>query len=158
MTLFSEAFMEFFKAVPDNNASVEEFSGYIIKAFHPVADALGIGKLEITLNSPANAYQSPIKNSTLLLYHYREGYSDNAIKDQFITGGGGEATLRTFPRNGQQWDAETVESIHLHQRMQHCLFDSYRSRRVLHQCGHWHDQESKRSLCIPNLFLAHERT
>lgn len=113
MTLFSEAFMEFFKAIPDNSASVEELSGYIIKAFHPVADALGIGKLEITLNSPANAYQSPIRNSTLLLYHYREGYSDNDIKDQFITGGGGEATLRTFPRNGQQWDAETVESIHL---------------------------------------------
>lgn len=113
MTLFSEAFMEFFKAIPTNVGSVEELSGYIVKAFHPVADALGIGKLEITLNSPANAFESPVKNSTLLLYHYRDGYSDNAIKDCFVTGGNGEVTLRTYPRKGQLWDDEATENIHL---------------------------------------------
>ena len=113
MTLFSEAFMAFIKAVPPNVNSVEELSGYIVKAFHPVADALGIGKLEITMNSPANAFESPINNSTLLLYCYRDGYADNPVKDCFITGGGGEVTLRTYPRRGIQWDDETLESIHL---------------------------------------------
>ena len=113
MTLFSEAFIDFFKAIPNNVESIEELSKYMVKAFHPIADALGIGKLEITLNSPANAFESPINNSTLLLYHYRDGYSDNALKDCFVTGGNGEVTLRTYPRNGQHWDDETAESIHL---------------------------------------------
>lgn len=124
MTLFSEAFVEFFKSIPANIHSVEDLSKAIANAFSPVADSLGIGRLEILPSNPANT-------SNVLLYHAQDGYYDNALKDCFVTVEGSEVTLLTCPRNDHPWDENTVQNIHILNSVIFTLYDRARLTQLM---------------------------
>ena len=59
-------------AIPDSIGSVEELSGYIAKTVPPVCDTLGIGKIELSRNTPEAPYEERIKDSLTMLYCYSE--------------------------------------------------------------------------------------
>ncbi len=113
MSLFSEEFMDFFQKVPINAASVEELSGHIAKAVSPVADLMGIGKLEITMvHSPATPFSPQINNGVILLYYYKDGYQDKPVTDYYTTGINGNVELHTYPRKDINWSDDDLRYIH----------------------------------------------
>lgn len=112
MKLCSNEFLQFFDSVPDGISSTEELTGYIAKAITPVADKIGLGKLEIKLNVPASAYEPQIKNSFILLYYYKDGYDNQtSISQNFKTHSGGSLVVYAYPRKDVSWDLDDKPQI-----------------------------------------------
>jgi diguanylate cyclase (GGDEF)-like protein len=111
MALFSREFKDFFDNIPVNSNTVEEVAGQITKAITPVADSMGIGKLEITMvHSPATTFAPSVNNGTIMLYYYNGGYDDEAlpIKHNYTTAIKGQVELCAYPRKGTKWTDEDL--------------------------------------------------
>jgi diguanylate cyclase (GGDEF)-like protein len=112
MSLFSNEFMDFFDNVPVNASCVEEIAGHISRAVSPIANLLGIGKLEITMiHSAATTFSPAINNGVILLYYYNDGYDNSPTKHMYTTGNKGTVELTAYPRKGVVWDDLSLKYI-----------------------------------------------
>jgi diguanylate cyclase (GGDEF)-like protein len=109
MSLFSREFKDFIDNIPATSNTVEEIAGQITKSITPVADLIGIGKLEITMvHSPATAFAPPINNGTIMLYYFSGGYEEAPVNYDYTTAINGQVRLTAYPRKNLVWTDEDL--------------------------------------------------
>lgn len=108
--LCSKVYQDFFNKLPDESASMDVLMQHISRTIVPVAQALSIARMEVSLQAPRTHYDTQGRNNHMVLYT-EETYGDFPICKEYITGEKGNVKYIAYPRKDVTWTIEEEEQV-----------------------------------------------
>lgn len=109
--LSSRKFREFFNEIERTDLKIQNLAELITEKIPAIAEEVSIGRLVCRFFAPP-AYSEGENNSVSVeFYSSSEGYGNESLSYEYLTGEGGKVSFSVFPLPEQLWEQEDKEEI-----------------------------------------------
>ena len=116
MKMFSDTFSEFYESIPLKMTSFDGLIAEMSKSVAPLANDIGLGKLDMELKTQASFYEPKGKSGLCILYSSPDGFDNSTkITDSFPITEFGTLTFTSYPCKGSSWsetDSRQISILH----------------------------------------------
>ena len=116
MKMFSDTFSEFYESIPLKMTSFDGLIAEMSKSVAPLANDIGLGKLDIQFKTQASFYEPKGKSGFCILYSSPDGFDNSTkITDSFPITEFGTLTFTSYPCKGSSWsetDSRQISILH----------------------------------------------
>ncbi len=108
--LCSKVYQDFFNKLPEEGVSMNMLMQHISRTIPPVAKALSIARLEISLQAPRTPYEVNGRDDHQIIYTEND-YYNSPFSVEYITGEKGVVRLFAYPQQADSWTVEDEEQV-----------------------------------------------
>lgn len=111
--LRDENTIKFFERMQNAKGTQEELGKIVNVAVSDIAEAMHIGKLEVTFSVPRSKLRASIDNVAEVLYRCDGVVGTDSLTMKYITGDGGIAVFTFYPSGDYVWTEEELREIRI---------------------------------------------
>ena len=108
----TKLFRDFYRSMSVETDTVREYFEVMKKAVPILADATGLGKLLMVVNSPASGFEYEDIQDRSVIYEDAEGFNpESGFRQTFVTKDWGIVQLEVYSKNGIEWDDSYEDEV-----------------------------------------------
>ena len=112
MSIFCNGFLTFLESIPESFSSKEEYISFVSQAIPPLAEQLGIGRLEMIFHSNPVSFEKGCKTECVVLYQHDSNYDEFSHTETFRDRQEAVVSYHIYPKRRHTWSDEEKRMLH----------------------------------------------